>query len=586
MAQRAHLLVQPLVRRSVPAAPRALGIRALSTETAPSSAGPDFSGTRVQDGEGSTQPRTNRNRAPPSELPKLLRQLAKFKAEGQKPSARAYMEILSAAKQYGKDRRGNDLAIEITKAALRDAEAGKIDLGAGAFEELLWIAVDYPEILPSVLHYMEKRGYTPTTGGLHALSRAAGSSFEQQLLLVGETMQGNQFPGRHVLNQLIYFACMWGQPRLALQFAQRAESMHSGLNLPTQNWVQILTASADAQYLEGVEAAWNRVVENHAYAPDEGLLLAILAVAGREGRTDIATAALGELANIKVKPQEHHFAPVLEAMCNEGRVPEALRLPGKMRAAGVVPLLRTVQPLVKVLDSEHVVDQAFYELEDMAQNNEPVDVAALNAVIAASVNIGDLQRARATQLAAESLGVKPDVDTFNLVIRACEKAGHRVLGDTVLNELTSAGLKPNAETYEALIHLCLTQVPFEDAFFFLEKMKAQGVTPPRSVYLELAFKCVRTDDKRWRLVVEEAQSLGYNMPPSLDRLAQQREQGVQARNRSFRPRNNGPRGEDGQRTFGRDYASRRRDAPNAEGEGEKTGGDRRKPRQPREQDAE
>lgn len=482
-----------------------------------------------------------------------------MKAAGQKPSAQAYLKLLKLASDYVNRRAApNDLGLAIAEAAIKDASAGKVDLGFEAIEELLFLSKKHPEILPSLVYAMQRRGQA-TPRAVYALGLHAWPSFEQMLLVAAESLAGNMPLHKQQLETLVTQACKYGQPRLALQLLQRAESMHAGTGVSSAAWVAVLTASAEASYLEGVEAGWNRAVANRAYVPDEGLLLAVLAVAGRWGRTDLATAALGQLANIKVRAQEHHFAPLLEAMCNEGRVPEALRLLGKMRAAGVPPILRTVQPLVKVLNSADVIDQAFYELEDMAAAGEAVDVAALNAVIAASAQIGDLQRARATQLAAESLNVQPDIDTFNLVLRACEKASHRVLGDTVLSELTAAGLQPNAETYQALILLCLTQNPFEDAFFYLEKMKAAGFTPPKSVYVELAFKCVRTDDKRWRLVVEEAQSAGYAMPPGLDRLRQSIEKGRAQREREpFYPRSGGERGEDGQRVLGRDYASRRR----------------------------
>lgn len=510
----------------------------------------------------------------------LLKQLANIKASGRKPTPELYLILLRNTADYCKTRPPHGLGLAVAEGILRDAAAGHVDLGPRALEEMLTIATRYPEILPSLMAEVQRQ--REVNGGvMRALGVHAFGSLEQMLVVAGQALEHNLPLPRLQLEQVVFAACRFGNPRLALQLVQRCESMHGGLTASTKDWVQILTASADAQYVEGVEAAWNHTVANKAYAPDEGLLLAVLAVAGRWGRTDLATAALGQLPAIKVRPQEHHFAPLLEAMCNEGRVPEALRLVGKMRAAGVAPVLRTVQPLVKVLTSADVIDQAFYELEDMAAAGEAVDVSALNALIAASAAVGDLQRARATQLAAAQLGVTPDNDTFNLVLRACEPAAHRALGDTVLGELTAAGLQPDKHTYTALVMLCLTQVPFEDAFFYLEKMKASGFTPPRAVYIELAFKCVRANDKRWRLVVEEAQTLGYSMPPSFDRLREQKEKGTAGRARQpYAPRD-AERRDDGQRAIGRDFASRRRaDGPDAEQRAP------REPREPRTEDAE
>lgn len=483
---------------------------------------------------------------PPSEngLAKLVDTLAGMKAEGQKPTAAAYMALIQAAAEYtsrrgAQQRRSENtseetLGLSIALAAIRDAKAGGIDLGVGALDELFSFSFVHPELLPSLLVELQKsKAASPRAFnalGMHAVSE---QSLEQLVVVLVEMLQHNMVPSTGLMSRFVQLACQWGYPRLALQVVQRVESMHGGSKASTQSWVQILTASADCQFLEGVEAGWAHVIANKAYTPDEGLILAVLAVAGRWGRTDLATSALGMLPAIKVKPQEHHFAPLLEAFCNEGRVPEALKLLAQMRAAGIAPVVRTTQPIIKILNSADVIDQAFYYLEDTAKAGEPVDVAALNALIAASVATGDLQRARATQLAASDLGVTPDLETYNLVLRGCVAAAHRALGDSVLSELQGAGFHANAETYIALIKLCLTQNPYEDAFYYLEKMKADGFKPPASLYIDLAFKCAKNNDKRWRLVVEEAQTLGYKMPASFDRLREAKERGEK---RAFRPR--------------------------------------------------
>lgn len=252
------------------------------------------------------------------------------------------------------------------------------------------------------------------------------------------------------------------------------------------------------------------MVNTKAFSPDEGLILAVLAVAGRWGRTGLASQALDLLPSLNVEAQEHHMAPLLEAFCNEGRVPDALKVVSSLRASGINPTLSTVRPIIRVLSKNtEIVDQAFYALEDMHKEGEVVDVAALNAVIAASARLGDLQRARATQLAAADLDVTPTIDTFNLVLEACSSGRHRHLADTLLKEIAEAGLQPNEVTYEAMVGVCLSEVEYEDAFHYLERMKAEGFKPSKQIYLRIGFKCARNNDSRWKLVAEEMAQVGY-----------------------------------------------------------------------------
>jgi hypothetical protein len=54
-------------------------------------------------------------------------------------------------------------------------------------------------------------------------------------------------------------------------------------------------------------------------------------------------------------------------------------------------------------------------------------------LILACARIGDLRRARATQTAIGDFGLKPNLDTYNLLLEACIAAEHRALGDTLLS---------------------------------------------------------------------------------------------------------------------------------------------------------
>jgi len=76
-------------------------------------------------------------------------------------------------------------------------------------------------------------------------------------------------------------------------------------------------------------------------------------------------------------------------------------------------------------------------------------------------------------------------------------------------------VQPNEETYEKMIRLCLTQDVYEDAFYYLEEMKAAEFVPPQTVYKALVLKCHSMNDTRMDIALEEMRECGYRIPTSL-----------------------------------------------------------------------
>ncbi|WVF68838.1 hypothetical protein IAT40_003611 [Kwoniella sp. CBS 6097] len=458
-------------------------------------------------------PKLGRQGNPNESLPELFKTLTELKAANRRPRPAAYIAVIKAAGDFSLSRssegdEAENLGWQVALAAWEDAKKGGLDLGSEGFESLLRFTVIYPHLLHSLLLYNNES----ISSSFQNLTRAAASNAnpEQMIYLLHSMFAQGIAPSLGTITNAIRLACEWGYARLALQIAEKYEHQsESGRRVEQAAWVNILSASAESQYLHGVETAWNRV--KSSYTPDEGLIIAMLNTAGRWGRPDFASTMLERLPN----PQERHLAPLLEAFCNAGQVPNAFHVLASIRDAGLAPTMATVQPIAAVLTNTEVIDQAFYALEDMHKAGQPIDITALNALIDASARLGDLQRARATQTAAADMGLTPNVDTFNLVLECCVKSQYRPLGDTILSEMVAQDISPDATTYEALIRLCLTQPTYEDAFYYLEKTKSSGFKPSYAIYDALIRKCLKLNDSRWRLVADELKDVGYKIESDL-----------------------------------------------------------------------
>lgn len=269
---------------------------------------------------------------------------------------------------------------------------------------------------------------------------------------------------------------------------------------------------------DGVQKCWEKAVHELNLTPDEGACIAVLHTCARHGLADLATDTIRVLRSIGVEWQEYHFAPLLEAFSSAGKLKEAFGTLHLLRRNGIVPRPETVQPISNLLKNDiDRVDRTWKILDELRDEGHSIDAAAINAIIDASITLGDLQRAIGAYKTFNDYASRQDIETYNLLLRGCIDAKHRELGDKLLLDLKQAGIRPNALTYERIILLCLTQPTYEDAFFYLEEMKAQKFLPPLRVYEAIIRTCVVAGDSRYALALTELGQCGYTLSQDLRR---------------------------------------------------------------------
>ena len=226
------------------------------------------------------------------------------------------------------------------------------------------------------------------------------------------------------------------------------------------------------------------------------------------------------LRGIGIDPwHEHHFAPLVEAFCKDGKLKEALDTLNAMRKQRINPTSETVRPFTEFLQQNvDRVDSVWKLLDEWRREGNTVDPLILNPIIHASVHLNDLQRAVGAYKSFSDYDCKPDVETFNVLLSGCVAAKHRELGDKLLLDLKQAAVKPNATTYEYIILLCLTQPTYDDAFFYLEEMKTQKFVPSARVYAAIIQTCVAARDSRYSIALAEMHQCGCTLSPSLRRF--------------------------------------------------------------------
>ena len=265
-----------------------------------------------------------------------------------------------------------------------------------------------------------------------------------------------------------------------------------------------------------MSTAWDKVVNDLGITPDEGLCLEVLHTVARHGMPDLGNEVLRVLKEIGAPWQEHHLACMVEAFCKQNRLKEAFETLHAMRENRITPVAETAYPIFNVIKEDiDIIDDTWGLLNQLRDEGKGVDISGINAIIQATVYLGDIQRAVGAYKSVPDYGIAPNIETFNLLLSACIAVNHRELGDYLLGEMKKASLKPDAQTYERLIILCLTQMNYEDAFFYLEEMKGHNFLPTIDIYDAIIKKLVSVGDSRYTLALEEMEQCKYPVSQAL-----------------------------------------------------------------------
>ncbi|KAK5808876.1 hypothetical protein F5H01DRAFT_296833 [Linnemannia elongata] len=285
--------------------------------------------------------------------------------------------------------------------------------------------------------------------------------------------------------------------------------------IPAVVYTDLMARAADDYVLPAVEYCWKKGVKELGACPDEGSCMLVLNCAAHEKAPQLSAEVIQYMGENDMDFQEYHFAPLLQAFSLAGKYKSAFNVLSIMRTSGMKPTILTATSLLKVLDEQGNINDAYTCMREMHQEGKAIDVVAFNVLIEACGRAKNLTQAMSIFDAAASLSIKPDTDTYNALLTGCITDRNMSEGKNVILMMQKEGVDPNVDTYQSLITLCLTQINYEDAFMYLEEMKSHDVIPSESIYTSLVRKLARENDPRIKYAVEEMESFGYVVGPNL-----------------------------------------------------------------------
>ncbi|KAI9571057.1 hypothetical protein HD554DRAFT_2238899 [Boletus coccyginus] len=440
-----------------------------------------------------------------------------MKAEGVKSDLVIYNVLLACIAQEG-------LPL-VAWAIVDDMTAMDIPLDRQSYHHLLHMSSTFSDHAASrwsladtmwqVMDEMKKQGIEPDEQMYAFIIRHATATESLKLALqyMHEMNNLGLVPPLTTTQEVIQLTADMDLPKLAVEIAQNFES-RSPRRLGSETWMSCLTSSADMLYPEGVKLCWHKVVHALNLTLNEGACLSVLYTCACHGLSDLALDVMQVLQGKGVDPwHKHHFAPLVEALCKDGKLKEALHVLDAMHKQCINPTSETTWPFTEFLQHDiDRIDGIWQVLDQRQHEGNMVDPLILNSIIQVSVVLDDLQRAMGAYKAFSNYDCKPSVETFNSLLSGCVIAKHRNLGDKLLLDLKQAAVKPDAKTYEHIILLCLTQPTYNDAFFYLEEMKTLKFVPSATVYTAIT---------QYSIALMEMCQCGYVLSPNHGLLRQQ-----------------------------------------------------------------
>ncbi|KAJ3992641.1 hypothetical protein F5050DRAFT_1787455 [Lentinula boryana] len=362
-----------------------------------------------------------------------------------------------------------------------------------------------------IIRAMEEMGVEPNaaTYSLIITYFASAKNIEAALRYFHAMKRKGIEPELRTLQLIVQAAADSGHARLALDVLNAFES-DSVRRLESDVWINCLTASASCLWKDGVIECWKYVVQELNLSPGEGLCMAVLHTAARHGLPDLATDVFRVLRLTGVPLQERHVAPLIEAFCRAGQVKEAFMTVDIMQET--IPILpSTLLPILDHVKKNIDTFDSTWALMDEIHKERPLQLSSLNIIVRAAIALGDLQRAVGAYKSFPDYNIKADRDTFHLLLEGTVAARHQALGDRILQDMKEAQIIFDSRTYELMIDLAITQETYEEAFQYLEEMKAAGFKPVASTYKALVNRCALEGDPRYTIALEEMEEMGYEV---------------------------------------------------------------------------
>ncbi|QDS71160.1 hypothetical protein FKW77_010052 [Venturia effusa] len=421
---------------------------------------------------------------------------------GAKPDMRFYSAlILSNCREEG--------SVAEVKALIRDLRADGFDLDSSTCHDVLKVLSVHPDYLlqTEILNYMQTKWFNLTENGWHDV--IAGMLRDHQFEMMLEKLDRMRSQGMRIQPWLydltMYKLADIGELDDVLKLLkQRIADGES--NVSAQLWHHLLD-------YELTRYVWHRRVQTHYTNPSSGVCLHMLNIAARHGDAQLAHDIISFLEQRPGNNFEHqHYELLIAAYINADNLENALTILSVMQTVNVLPSSSTTRPVYQYLTkSRSLPNEAFAIIRQLHSSGQPISVASINCLIDAAIHYEDLDLALDFYKSIHELCVstKPNIDTFNSLLRGCRVCGDRKdIALILAAEMVALKITPDALTYDRMLLICIRQKDdYEDGMRYFQEMQAHRMQGRYGTLLAVARRLAIEADPRVDVVLDEMENV-------------------------------------------------------------------------------
>ncbi|KAI1459134.1 hypothetical protein F4805DRAFT_102714 [Annulohypoxylon moriforme] len=445
------------------------------------------------------------------------------KERKEKPNALLYESLIRA--NVDKNRGSADVARQL----LEEMERLKIATTPQIYEAILDVTAVHPDYIlrNKVLFEMKNRWYSSTADGLTSIILGLLRDNQYELALEKlEEMQKNPVTVPVWLYEIFLYTFgelgFHGETLSILKYRLNIANVAKE-PLSPNTWHFLLDVFSRDAFYDGIKYVWDHSVSPQYINPPDGVVMNVLNTASNHTDAPLAMSALQMLSNRSRKLELHHYEALIDIHAQQGDLRKAFTVLCIVAKAGLRPDLSSTRSIFRILrKSSAETDNALAIFGDLRLRYK-VPSAAFNVVLEATqvhhvfkVAL-DLYR-NIRQFCADG----PDLETYHVLFNHCTRGRSM---NFLVAEMQTFSIEPVEATYDHLIRISSLQDNYEQAFHFLEKMKASKTAGlpndwwiSRGSALALIRRCIQAEDIRAQELIERCRERGMSIDTEVQQL--------------------------------------------------------------------
>lgn len=293
--------------------------------------------------------------------------------------------------------------------------------------------------------------------------------------------------------------------------------------LSLNTWQFLLDVFSRDSFYSGIKYIWDHSVSLGYLHPPDGVVMGTLNAASNHGDTALAVSAIQTLSRRGKKLELHHYEALMDIHVRQKDLARAFTTLCIMAKANLYPDLSSTRSIFRVLRESSSDTNNSIDILNELRLHYQVPPAAFNVVLETILIHRGFQVALDLYRSVRQICAGgPDLETYHVLLAHCTA---RRSMNFLYEEMKAFSIEPSETAYNHLIRISSMQDNYEQAFYFLDKMRSSETAGlsnnwfmNRDSALALLRRCIQEEDMRAHDLIEECRKRDLNIDAEVQQL--------------------------------------------------------------------